>query len=188
MEYRYFTRGGNITLNITKYKIITFILLVTILVGGAVFVYPDIRIGAEDETKGRIAYVDLWAVFNVHPRKGIAEKKLNQLAQSMQSELEEKAKDLPKEKQQSILQEYQSELSQREQELIQKIVDSIKDVIIEVAEQKEVKMVLDKKNVIYGGYDMTQDVIDYVKNKQETEKTGSDDKTAEDGENTPDSK
>jgi len=124
--------------------------------------YSSDHIGAESESKGQIAYVDLWAVFNVHPEKSTAESELNKLAQSMQTELEEKAKDLPNEKQQDLLKEYQTKLSQREQELIQNIIDSIKDVVVEVAKEKEVKMVLDKKNVIYGGYNMTEDVIAYI--------------------------
>lgn len=138
----------------------TIILGITIISAGLVF-YPE-TIGAESQSKGQIAYVDLWAVFNVHPEKPVAESELNQLAQSMQIELEEKAKDLSKEQQQNLLKEYQSKLSQHEQDLIQKIIESIKDVVVKVAIEKEVKIVLDQKNVIYGGYDMTADVIDFI--------------------------
>src|SRR5690554_5743227 len=117
---------------------------------------------ADEGAKGRIAYVDVWTVFNIHPDKSNAERELNQLAQEMQAELEEKARDLPEDQQQDMLKDYQNRLTQREQELIQEIINKIKEVIIEVAEEKEVKVVLDKQNVIYGGYDMTPDVVDYI--------------------------
>ncbi len=151
--------------------------IIILLIGVFSFLSLE-HIGAENQAKGRIAYVDVWTVFNVHPDKGNAERELNQLAQTMQSELEEKARDLPKDEQQNMLKEYQSRLSQKEQELIQQIIDGIKDVIIEVAEEKEVKIVLDKKNVIYGGYDMTQDVIEYI--SQNTEQTEQDNTPAPD--------
>ncbi|MFW5985833.1 MAG: OmpH family outer membrane protein [Halanaerobiales bacterium] len=154
-------------MKINRNKIITTVLLVILVISGAVFVYPVVNTGAESDLEGRIAYVDLWAVFNEHPRKDEAEEELNQLAQSMQMELEEEAQNLPEKEQQAILEEYQDELSQKEQELIQGIVDSIKDIIVKVAAEEEVRMVLDQKNVIYGGYDMTQGVIDYIENNPE---------------------
>lgn len=136
--------------------------LILIMFGITFFILPNVY--ANENTKGQIAYVDVWTVFNIHPKKNEAEEKLNQLAQDMQAELQEKAKDLPSNKQQELLKEYQAKLSQQEQEMVQTILDTIRDVIKTVAEDKEVKIVLDKKNVIYGGYDLTQDVIDYIKN------------------------
>lgn len=140
--------------------------LILIITGFLVLVYPQTNIAAGDDAKGRIAYVDLWTVFNVHPGKASAEEELNMLAQDMQAELEEKASDLPEAQQQEMLQEYQTKLSQQEQELIEGIIDEIKAAIVDVAEEKEVKLVVDKQSIFYGGYDLTQDVIDYI-NKQQ---------------------
>ncbi len=155
-------------MRIYKTKFIIISIIGMLLISTGLVLYSSETIEAESQTKGQIAYVDLWAVFNVHPEKSIAESELNQLAQSMQIELEEKAKDLSKDQQQDLLKEYQSELSQHEQDLIQNIIESIKEVVVKVAIEKEVKMVLDQKNVIYGGYDMTGDVIDFIgKNKIE---------------------
>lgn len=126
---------------------------------------------AQAESSGKVAFIDLWDVFNVHPQKSIAEKQLNELAQSMQSELEERVREenLPADQQQELLKEYQSELSLKEQELIQEIIDSIKEIVVLIAEEKGVEMVLDKKNVIYGGYDLSEDVIDYINDEYEME-------------------
>lgn len=156
---------------------------IVILIGITLIANP-LQLMARDDAAGRIAYVDVQKVFNVHPDKGNAEKKLNQEAQSMQVELEEKASDVSKEKQQQMLNEYQQKLSQKEQNMIQNILEKIDNAIQEVAKKKEVKLVLKKKNVIYGGYDLTQDVIDYIEtNKtQNTQKDKGDsviEKTAE---------
>lgn len=120
------------------------------------------EIKAESDLAGKIVYVDLWAIFSAHPDKPAAEAELNQLAQSMQAELEEKAEGLPNDQKQELLREYQSRLTEREQDIVQGIVDSIKEIIIQIAEDKEVRMVLDKSNVLYGGYDMTGDVIVFI--------------------------
>ncbi|MFW5980960.1 MAG: OmpH family outer membrane protein [bacterium] len=126
---------------------------------------------AQDEPSGRVAFIDLWAVFNVHPQKAIAENQLNDLAQSMQSELEERVREenLAADQQQELLKEYQSELSHKEQELIQEIIDSIKEIVVNIAEEKGIEMVLDQKNVIYGGYDLSEDVIEYINNEYQVE-------------------
>jgi|SRR5690554_2309210 len=141
-----------------------------LLVGVFSFVLME-KTEADEGAKGRIAYVDVWTVFNIHPDKSSAERELNQLAQEMQTELEENARDLPEEQQQDMLQDYQNRLTQREQELIQAIINKIKEVIMVVAEEKEVKVVLDKQNVIYGGYDMTPDVVDYIEENTAEENT-----------------
>lgn len=126
---------------------------------------------ASEDAEGKIAFVDVQEVFEVHPDKQNAEQELNEAAQKMQSELETQANDLSEEKQQDLLNNYQSELSQKEQKLIQNVLEKIEKAIQEVAEEKKVKLVLDKRNVIYGGYDMTQDVIDYINSQAEENST-----------------
>ncbi len=153
-----------------KYLVIFSIIIV--LAGTVFFVNPLEHLMAKDDVAGRIAYVDVQKVFNMHPDKSSAEKQLNQEAQSMQVELEKKASDVSKEEQQQMLSDYQQKLSQKEQEMIQGILQKVDKAIKEVARDKSVKVVLKKKNVIYGGYNLTQEVIDYIKaqEKQEEQK------------------
>ncbi len=120
---------------------------------------------AGDEAEGKIVYVDIQEVFDNHPDKEKAEKELNDMALSMQEELEEKAADLSEEEQKKILNEYQQQLSEKEQNLIQAILNDIDEAVKKTAEEKKVKMVLERKNVLYGGYDLTQDVISYIRNE-----------------------
>ncbi len=157
------------------WKYLLIILVILIIITAAVFYIekPLNRFWTRSETEGKIAYVDLQNLFNEHPDKAEAEKQLNEIARSMQSELEEKAQDLPEEEQKELLDQYQNELSNQEQELIKNILDKIDQAVDSVAAKKEVKIVVDRKNVVYGGYNMTQDVIDYIKNNEKNMVNGS---------------
>ncbi|MEJ6951258.1 OmpH/Skp family outer membrane protein [Natronospora cellulosivora (SeqCode)] len=149
----------------------TMSLLLILLLTSVLSLYLVPNTFAQSEYVGRVAYIDLWAVFNVHPEKPTAEAELNDLAQSMQSELEERARDLTADEQQELLKQYQSKLSEKEQELIQEIIDSIKEVVIILAEEKQLEMVLDSKNVIYGGYDLSDDIIERINKELQSEET-----------------
>ena len=49
--------------------------------------------------------------------------------------------------------------------MVQNIIEIIRKEIAEFAQEKELKMVLDKNNVIYGGIDLTEEVINYIEGK-----------------------
>jgi len=117
-------------------------------------------VGASDREEEIIAYVNLEELFQAHPDKALAEEKLNLEARELQQELEEKADELSQEEQQQMLQEYQQILSEREQELIEGVLEQIESLIIELAEEKGFQVVLDGQNVLYGGYNLTPDIID----------------------------
>ncbi|MGM0415097.1 MAG: OmpH family outer membrane protein [Bacillota bacterium] len=112
--------------------------------------------------EGEIAYVNLQEVFEAHPDKAEAEAQLNSEAQELQAELESEADDLSQEEQQQLLQQYQEELTQREQELIQEVLADIEGLLNQLAEEKGVSVVLDGQNVLYGGYDLTSELIEMI--------------------------
>lgn len=164
-----------------------------VLVIAAIFValtayYNPFTILASDNNslEGEIAFVDIQKIFELHPDKAEAEKELNRAAQMMQAELEEKVSDLSQEEQQDLLEKYQSDLSQKEQELIQDVLEEIETAIKKVAEEKKVKLVLDKRNVIYGGYDLTEDVINYIEEQRSSDDTGNNDNIENSEENQAD--
>ena len=117
---------------------------------------------APASAEGEIAFVNLQKVFEAHPDKAEAEAQLNLEAQEMQAELEAEADDLSQEEQQQLLQQYQQELTQREQELIQEVLADIEGLLNQLAEEKGVSVVLDGQNVLYGGYDLTPELIEMI--------------------------
>lgn len=147
--------------------LITGILAAVLIIGLAFMNYSVDDLLAQNQTAGRIAYVDIVEVYEIHPEKKEAEQKLGKMAQEMESSLKEQSGELSEEKQQEILQDYQQELSAQEEEMIQSILDNINSIIEKVAQDKEVKVVMEKQNIIYGGYDLTGAVKSYVKNNTE---------------------
>ena len=65
----------------------------------------------------------------------------------------------------SYYQQTQQRLQQKQQELIEPIQKNIEDTVKKVAEQKGLSVVIDKNAVVYGGQDITQDVVNKVAKK-----------------------
>lgn len=145
-----------------KYVLIIGIMVAMLLVGYAVINYPVNELIAQNESSGRIAYVDVVEIYNVHPQKEAAEEELGDMAQEMETALKEEAGELSEEEQQEAVENYQQELSTREQQLIETILNEINEIVQDVAEEKEVRVVLEKQNIIYGGYDLTPEVKEYI--------------------------
>ena len=116
----------------------------------------------EDEPAGRIAFVDVEMVFENHPEKERAEEELNMTAEEMQARLEDEAEDLEAGEQEELIQEYQKELEREEEELIGEVLNDIEETITGLAEEKGVEIVLEGKHVLYGGYDLTDEVLEQV--------------------------
>ena len=56
----------------------------------------------------------------------------------------------------------QQRLQQKNQELMEPITKNVEESVKKVAEQKGLSVVLDKGAVVYGGVDITQDVLKQV--------------------------
>ncbi|WP_027338788.1 OmpH family outer membrane protein [Halonatronum saccharophilum] len=127
---------------------------------GVLAVNSSVR--AQEEGRSQIAYVDMEALFINHPDKSSAEEQLNAEAQWLQSQLEEKAVDMTKEERQVLLQSYQEKLNRIEQELVSEVMENINGLIREVAQERGISVVVDKATVIYGGVDLTDEVLSVV--------------------------
>ena len=144
---------------------VTGVLIIAVIAGIIGMAGFSRGVGASDLEEGIIAYVNLEELFEAHPDKALAEEKLNLEARELQQELEEKADELSQEEQQQMLQEYQQILSEREQELIEGVLQQIEGLIIELAEEKGFQVVLNGQNVLYGGYNLTPDIIDRMEDE-----------------------
>lgn len=140
-----------------KKKLIIIIIAMVVVAGSLLLLYQYINFGEEENKyKDKIGYVNIQTLFNSHPLKKEAEDTLNNLARDMQLELENKLEDTPKEDHQQLINQYQEQLSKKENELIDNIVSDIEEKIDEVAAEKQMKIVVKEKDVIKGGYDITQ--------------------------------
>jgi outer membrane protein len=117
----------------------------------------------EDESVDQAAYVNLQRVFAEHPARTAAEKTLNQKAAEYQQQLELEAEALSGAEQKEILAKYQQQLQNLESELLASVTEEVEKIIEETAAKKKVKFVLEEEQVLYGGYNLTDDVIERLK-------------------------
>ncbi|MCK8816375.1 OmpH family outer membrane protein [Natroniella sulfidigena] len=137
------------------------LLITLVIVGALVAVNPVQAEQAEQEEvdNPQIAYVDMESLFLKHPHKEASEEELDQKAEQLQQQLEAEAVGLTKEERQELLKEYQQKLNQLEKDLIQSLIDDINYKIREVAQREDITIIIDQPVVIYGGYDLTAEVL-----------------------------
>ena len=120
---------------------------------------------AAGNSSSNIGVVNSNLVFQQHPD-------LAKLDQQMQGEVEQAKKDFDtksatmsdKEKQ-DYYGQTQQRLQLKQQELIAPIRDQIEATIKAIAESKGLTVVLDKSTVVYGGQDITDEVVQKISGK-----------------------
>lgn len=141
-----------------KFQLAVLVLLTAIL--SAVVL---LGILTEDESVDQAAYVNLQRVFAEHPARTAAENTLNQKAAEYQQQLEVEAENLSGAEQKAILAKYQQQLQNLESELLASVTEEVEKIIEQTAAKKKVKFVLEEEQVLYGGYNLTDDVIARLK-------------------------
>lgn len=119
----------------------------------------------EDESVDKAAYVNLERVFEEHPARTAAEQTLNQKAAEYQQQLELEAEELSGVEQKEILAKYQQQLQNLESELLTSVTEEVEKIINETAAEQKVKFVLEEEQVLYGGYNLTDDVLEKLKSE-----------------------
>lgn len=146
--------------NNRKFQVVVILLLFAIL--AAVLLLGFFK---ENKSIDRVAYVELDRVFAEHPARTAAEAKLNQKAAQYQQRLEAEASNLSGNQQKQLLAAYQKELQNLETELRNSVLKEVETIIIQTAEVKDVKFVLEAEDVLYGGYNLTDDVLTAIKSE-----------------------
>lgn len=144
--------------NDRRFQIAVILLLLAIL--SSVFLLDLLK---QDQSVDSVAYVNLEKVFAEHPARTAAEKKLNQKAAEYQQQLEQEGEELSGTEQKELLNSYQNELQNLEAELLDSVLKEVENIIIETAAEKKVKFVLEEKDVLYGGFNLTDDVLAKIK-------------------------
>jgi len=109
-----------------------------------------------------IGYVDEAAIGRL-PAFESAQKQFNDYRQSLESSFEAqmKAAKSPAD-QQRVQQDFQQRIAQRQQELFGPLFARAQTAIASVAANRSLSVVVDKRIMLYGGLDITKDVVDLV--------------------------
>ena len=106
-----------------------------------------------------VGVVDYRQIMGQHPELQNANNQMQQAVTDAQKEFEEKSAGMNDQEKADYYQQTQVRLQQKQQDLIEPIQKSVDETVKSVADAKGLTVVLDKSTVVYGGQDITQDVI-----------------------------
>ena len=112
-----------------------------------------------------VGIVDQQQILSQHPDAQNVQTQMNAAIQEVQKDFEEKSAGMSDQEKQDYYQQCQQRLQQKQQELVDPIMKSVEEAIQKVADAKGLSVVMDKALVIYGGQDITQDVINRLTKK-----------------------
>lgn len=120
------------------------------------------RTKAKAKTEQTVGYINRQQVFAAYPGIEDLMQRIQRLRAEAQQDYDTNAKDLAPADKQAYSDKLSRQQAQREDELMKPVGDKIEESIEAVAKAKGLTVVIDAANVIYGGIDITADVITKV--------------------------
>ena len=134
--------------------------LATALVWSAFFcAMPSSALAASAD----IGYVQLNAVFGACPELPDIQKELAALRDKLQQQFETQGADMEEAERAALQQKLSQQLSQRDEELMVPVREKVRKAVADVAKEKGIKTVVEAGAVLFGGVDLTADVVAKVK-------------------------
>ncbi|MEN6568091.1 MAG: OmpH family outer membrane protein [Veillonellales bacterium] len=116
-------------------------------------------------TDASVGYVDYLYLINHHPDTSSANEALKAERDQDKQQYDEKSAALSDPDKQALAKQLNQQVEQKRQELLKPIAEKINAAIKEVADEKGLSIVISKNNVIYGGVDITADVLQKIGGK-----------------------
>ena len=146
-------------------KIIS-ILIAVLFIGSVVAIaLTQSGTGVASAAGSNVGVIDYRQVMSQHPDLDNIEQQMQTAIADVKREFEEKSAGMNDQEKADYYQQSQLRLQQKQQELVGPIEQSIEATIKKVAETKGLSVVIEKSTVIYGGQDITQDVINRLGKK-----------------------
>ena len=112
-----------------------------------------------------IGYVDMTRALDAHPGKASAEAALRDYAQAQIAEAQQKMKNMAAAQRQDLQRQVDQQIFKKRGELLGGLEKDIRAAIQKVAAQQGVGIVLTREVVLYGGVDLTDQVIKVISGK-----------------------
>lgn len=106
-----------------------------------------------------VGIVNYQLLVSQHPDMAVAEQTMNAAVAQAKSDFDAKSVNMSDQEKQAYYQQLQQELQQKNQDLLVPINDKVMAAVKSVAEAKGLTVVLDKSSAVYGGQDITDDVM-----------------------------
>lgn len=148
-------------INFIKKKVSGLLLAALVLVGtaGLVGAVPNTAHAATPVTAATIGVVDTGFLLNQHPDTAKANETIKSEAEAAQKEFDAKAASLGDKEKQELRVQLTQRVGQKQQELLKGIADKLDAAVKEVAKAKGLTVVVQKNSVVYGGVDITEEVL-----------------------------
>lgn len=106
-----------------------------------------------------VGVVDWQALMAQHPDMVTAEAELKAAAEEAQKNFDEKSATMNDKEKQDYYVQLQQSLGVKQQSLLEPIMKKVEEAIQKVADKKGLSVVVEKNQVVYGGQDITADVV-----------------------------
>ncbi|HBS59997.1 MAG TPA: molecular chaperone Skp [Firmicutes bacterium] len=123
----------------------------------------SVTYAAPAKAAATIGFVDMQQVVSNSPDYKNAQDTWNSEADTLQKEFDSKSGGLSDAEKQQLFAQYQQKLALRRQELMTQVKAKVDEAIKNAANEQGISVVLDKESVLYGGKDLTQDVVNKIK-------------------------
>ncbi len=139
------------------------LLIAVCFLGGMLAPAGALAAKAKAKPEQTMGYVNRQQIFNSYP--GIQEilKQIQTLREAAQQDYDTRSKDLPDAERQALNDTIAREEARKEDLLMKPVGDKIEASIKAVAEEKGLTVIIDAATVVYGGIDITADVIAKLK-------------------------
>lgn len=119
--------------------------------------------GSASAASSSVGVVDYRKAMVSHPDFASANSEMQKAGQEAQMRFEANSANKSEEEKAKLMQEAQMELQQKEQALLTGIQGKVDAAVKQTAEAKGLSVVISKEAVVYGGQDITDDVIKKLK-------------------------
>ncbi len=114
---------------------------------------------ASAASSGSVGVIDRDQVMSQHPDAQNVQNQFMAAVDEVQKDFEAKSAGMNDQEKADYYAQCQQRLQQKQQELIDPLVKSVDEAVKKVADAKGLSVVIEKAAVVYGGQDITQDVI-----------------------------
>lgn len=119
--------------------------------------------GVASAASSAVGVIDYRQVMSQHPGLEAANAQMQKEVETAQQDFEAKSAEMNDQQKAEYYQQTQQRLAQKQADLIDPLSKQVEATVKTVAESKGLSVVIDKGAVVYGGQDITQDVIKKLK-------------------------
>jgi outer membrane protein len=141
------------------------IFLAAFILFSIVIISQPSTIYAESNNTSAVGVVDYQLLIEQHPDALQAEAAMNAAAAQAKSDFDAKSVTMNDNEKKSYYQQLQQGLQIKQQNLLEAIKNKVNAAVKAVANSKGLKNVVDKSAVVYGGQDITDDVMKKITGK-----------------------